>query len=357
MDTYSIDIKDVVNRGMIPVVRKRDILRVRIMSSEEKKGLPRGSPDIVAISPSGTQITMSRSEVVKNYSYLSGKKISLAGWKSSNEYTIFKPDNTQAFAMMVPLNCTTLVNGKEANKSGRKNADYIIVLADDSGEPMMQTLGIIPSAMFKKMYHMPNNDVIQRNKGKGHKLFGKGPGGEEERLPQYNNVQQEPIAKISQVPLKQKFAKQPLKQKPIDFAGELNLDTSSLDFGDSDMYTENTPQSKMPKHDMNMVTASRPLRTQPLQTQAQTQQQPQAQQHNEYKYMAIGRLINQSGQLVGFVIQNKQQDTRNITLAQMMGLCEKRLVSNIMVTRQAETGKAYLRGNNIRIESLPSYNI
>lgn len=371
MNAYNINIQDVTSKGMIPVIRKRDILRVRMLSHSEKKGIARGAPDIIATSPSGVQKMLSRSEVVQNYRYLSGKKISLAGWKSSSEYTIYKQDNTPSLAMMIPSNCTVNVNNVMANQSGRKGADYIVALADPSGNPIITTIGIIPSAMFKKMYHIPNNEVIQRNKGKGHKLSVKGPGGEQERG--YSRKQRQ-----NQVQNRQQLQRPPVRQSnQINYAKDLNMDTASLDFGDGDMYSTPTQQTSPVKPMRREVQQTRvptqiqnrtqpvqkqpvqrqPVQRQPVQGQPVQNRQQQQQPQNTYRYIATGRLFNSQMQLVGFIVQNQQGQTKNVTTNQMIGLCEKRLVANIMLARQGEDGKIYLRGNNIRIESLPSYNI
>ena len=352
MDAYTFNLEDIVAKGMIPVIRRRDILMARVMTREEKSSRERGAPDIAVVTPSGQQMILKRSDITSNYTYLSGRKISLAGWKTSNRYTIFKNDNTRAFAMMIPSNCTITVGEKSANTSGRTNPDYVVALATQDGQIDRSTLGIIPSAMFKKMYHIPNNEIIQRNKGKGHKLFGRGPGGDSERAIQ-------PLETPANNQLNQRQNVKPLRQ-PLNFAEELNIDTESFDFGDDAIYTQQTPQSK--STDLSGMNITGSLSKSPMQGQMQgSQQTSQNQQVNNQsgygKYVAIGRLVNQSNQLVGFIIQNNEGKTKQINLNQMMNLCSKKLISNIMLTRQSETNKVFLRGNNMRIESLPAYNI
>ncbi len=359
LDAYQFDLDSVTQKGMIPVVRIRDIIRVHLLSYNEKKNIQRGGPDVVAVTPSGQKLRMHRSDIVNKYTYLSGKKISMIGWKSSRNYTVMRIDSTNAFAMMVPSNCTVQINGLNANSSGRKKCDYIVALADSTGGIDKSTLGIIPNAVFKKMFYMPPNDVISRNIGKGHKLFGSGPGGKEERVP------------VPSSPTQSWGSEQ--SYEGMDFVGQLGMNTDIMnsstsindsdsddDFGINDLYT--TPHSKK----INFDKAPQPQRTQaqprqqshvkPQVQQAQQIQQPkQPSQPQQYKYIAIGRLVNSDNVLIGFVIQAKTGETRNITINQMKGICQKKLVSNITLAVNTQTGREYLRGNNIRIESLPLY--
>lgn len=307
METYTMELDKILSKGMLPVVRKRDILKARTLSREEKRELERGGADILVTSPSGTQMMMKRADIIKQYTYLDGKKISMAGWSSSKEYIIAKLDNTNAFAMMVPLNCTANVNGTKANAAQRKSGDYIVCLADSSGNIDESTVGVIPAAMFKKMYYMPPNEVISRHYGSGNKTYN-------------------PNAP------KQKSSVVSTRKQPINFTEQLGMNTEDFDFGVEDMYKQ--PEKKVQSSNMNMA---------------------KPEKESTYKYLAIGRLVNQSRETIGFVIQNKSGATKNISKGQMMELCKKRLVSNVMLGVKSDTGKAYLRGNNIRLEMLPEY--
>lgn len=297
-----MDLDKIISKGMLPVIRKRDILKARTLSRDEKKNIERGGPDILAISPSGQKIMLRREEVIKNYTYLDGKRISMAGWNSSKQYLIARLDNSDAVAMMVPLNCTANVNGIKANNAKRSTGDYIVGLIDGAGSIDQSTIGIIPSAIFKKMYYMPPNDVITRNLRGNNKLY---------------------------TPYRQK---PPAKNTEISFTKQLGIDAESIDFGDSIL--EKQPVKPVNNTNMNLA---------------------KPKQETTYKYMATGRLVNQSGETIGFIIQNKAGQTKEISKGQMMELCKRKLVSNIMLGVKSDTGTHYLRGNNIRIEMLPTY--
>lgn len=308
MEAYTIELDKILSKGMLPVVRKRDILRARTLSRDEKKDIERGGPDILVTSPSGQKYMMHRAELLKSYTYLDGKKISMAGWSSSREYIVARLDNTNALAMMVPLNCTAEVGGAKANQSKRSAGDYIVGLVDESGSIDKETVGIIPAAMFKKMYYMPPNEVITRNLRGSNKLYN--PFGNKVN---YSRPQEKP-------------------SKTIDFTKQLGLDMDAFDFGDKEIAKQ--PAKQVNTGNMNMA---------------------KPKQESQYKYIATGRLINQSGETIGFIIQNKTGQTKDISKAQMMELCRKKLVSNIMLGVKSDTGTQYLRGNNIRLEMLPTY--
>lgn len=356
---------------MIPVVRKRDIVRARPLSREEKKA-ESGQGDILIIEPSGLKRTITRKELLSRYTYLNGKRIGISGWRSSNEYMIGRLDNTNAYAMMVPLNCTVEIQGLQANNSDRKSADYIVALALPNGGVDPNTIGIIPSALFKKMYYIPPNDIITRNKGKGHKLFGKGPGGMDERD---NGDYQLPTNRVTMGPRREHIvtkqqapsarAQQSAPKQPMQFSDQLNIDTSQIDFGVEQAYSEPTPQvqGNWSRRRLSDISGSQPsgqvrpsANLQKSQNVQQTQPSQPVQQARA-PYTAIGRLMNQGGAVVGFVIQRGDGRTTRITVDQMKEICGKHLVSNVMLTLNPATGGYYLRGNNMRLETLTTYQV
>ena len=317
MEKYMLDIDTILNKGMLPVVRKRDILRARVLSREEKRNLERGAPDIEAVSPSGQKVILSRSELLSKYTYLDGKKISMAGWSSSKEYIIARLDNSQGLAMMVPTNCTATVNGRTANAKNRKHGDYIVCLLDEGGAIDHSTIGIMPASIFRKMYYMPPNDVITKN------LNSKS--GSEYYPDKTTNTH----SSVENTP----------QNKTPNFAGALNM--NDMDFGDSDMYAQ--PQKKPAPTNMRMA------------QQKNNDQVSQSSKPTESKYTASARLVNEMGKTVGFIISAKNGKTMNITNQQMMSLCERHLVGNIKISYRSDTGSKYLSGNNIRIDTLPTY--
>lgn len=346
---YQIDLNKALQKGMLQCVRKRDIVTARTLTAQEKKKLERGAPDVIVTTPSGQKLMKSRREIIAEYTYLDGKKISLAGWSSSKQYTIARLDDSQALAMMVPTNCTLTVGKKAANSANRKNGDYLVALVDDTGAIIEDSIGIIPSALFKKMYYMPQHDVIVKHKGSGSKYFN--PSRQPvDNVPGYNGN-----ANVRHVNTNGAFA--PTKQ--------VNQPANNFDFGADDMY--NVPSAPVQNHGMNMGGfgngASRQQAKAPAQNSMQQNRVPQQaapqkstpQKSDGYKYLVVGRLVDSVGETVGFIIQNKQGQTKDVTKGQLMGLCQQKVVSNVMLGIREDTGKPYLRGNNIRMDSIPTY--
>ena len=166
------------------------------------------------------------------------------------------------------------------------------------------------------MFHIPENEVITRNIGKGNQEFN--PAETKNRRRNSNRVNNSPH--------KNKNVVTP------DFG--LNEDAFAQ------MASEIQRQPSKPAD--TSIIKNNPANTDRV---APTNQQ----------YTAIGRLM-QNGVIAGFVIQNSKGATRNVTKQEMMQLCQRKMISNVVLSRK-ESGAYYLRGNGIRIDMLQSYDI
>lgn len=300
----------------IPVIRKRDIVRARPLSREEKREYGKGCPDILLVSPTGEQRLITRQELLSNFTYLNGRKININGWSSKKNYMVVRMDDTQLFAMLVPYNCTINIKGRNANKNQNRRGDFIICLTDNNGGIDRGSANLISNKIFKKMFHIPENEVITRNIGKGNQEFN--PAETKNRRRNSNRVNNSPH--------KNKNVVTP------DFG--LNEDAFAQ------MASEIQRQPSKPAD--TSIIKNNPANTDRV---APTNQQ----------YTAIGRLM-QNGVIAGFVIQNSKGATRNVTKQEMMQLCQRKMISNVILSRK-ESGAYYLRGNGIRIDMLQSYDI
>jgi len=68
---------------------------------------------------------------------------------------------------------------------------------------------------------------------------------------------------------------------------------------------------------------------------------------------AVGRLINNSGVLVGFIVEGI--DGGKVSVAKMVELCNAKKVSNVELVDSG--GKKHLRGNGIRLSNLKEYRV
>lgn len=290
-----IQLDRLLNNGMIRVTKRRDIYVARILPRDR---MSPGSNDIIITSASGNRRTISRAELIKSFMYINGKKIRLAGWESSKAYMVYREVNNNAIAVKIPLKYRVRVNEIEVNSKGRGSGDYIVADLDANGDIIENTIGIIPSALFRKMYYMPRTEVnkMVQNIGNSRRV----------------NTS---IVKQKNIPNGQ---------------SENKVDTRKV----NEIQQVHKPN-----------TANRGLGT----------GRPEA--GNKKEYVAVGRLMSANGELVGFVLQSMSGKVLRVNKAQAMQLCNQKLIANLVVAVRPDTNRPYIRGNNIRIESLSAYRV
>ena len=301
--TITLTMTDIPDKVFIPVVRKRDIIKARILSSSEKSKLPKGSSDVRVETPLGHEGLLSRTEIMGNYFHLSGHKIVLSGWKTGTDYILTRNDHTPAFAMMIPLNCIVELNGN-INKKKNETGQYLVCLTNEKGEIDRESASLLSRPMFRKMFNVTPNEIIAKHKGSGGKLLGKNVGKtveNENSLPEQINTGNKLLSRNNIAEPSSQPPVQPLAQK-------------------------NKPEG--PKV-----------------------------QNQDNKLMAVGKLLNEENKIVGFVIQDSKGMTRQISKREMLNLCSQKLVDNIMLATKDTDGSKYLRGNGIKIESLTTFYI
>lgn len=344
MATYTLELSKLRDYGMVPVVRRLDLLKIRMLSRKEKRGRAPGEPDILAIDTLGHQKYITRNQLKQEYRFLSGNKISIAGLSCDREYFVMKPDNTAGFAAQIPLNCG--IEGLPVNTNNRSSGDYIVYMTDTHGEIDESTFGIIPSALFRKVFYMPLNDTIRRYMGKlSSREYYPGCSRVNNNQGDWGYGYQQPQHTGGRF-------------SGIDFAGSLgmdrhiNLTKSDIDgmiekgrkIGEQQEVTQQTPQNRQVTKPTPQINIQKPAQTTDI-----TQQTS--------KYVAIGRLVNQSGALVGFVLQDSKGRTVNVNLEQMYNACSKHLVSNISAGVRADTQRKFFRGTTVSISNLKAYTI
>lgn len=329
MGQYEIDLDEILSKGMIPVIRKRDIIKARILSIDEKKSAGRESLEIFVTSPLGHSYTMSKEDLINNYTYLNGRRINISGWKSTKERMVYRIDETAFLAIQIPINCTVDVNNKQVNKSISTVGEYIVAYQNNDGGPDPDKLGVITSAMFKKMFYMPPNDVITRNYGQGYKDFIPNESG---------NIH---------------------KEKGMDFVTPLGMgDFRLYTLADDSMDTselEQTIQKPAQRPAKQTQQTQQTMKNKPVSRISIDKLREIPEQQKEVRYSAIGRLIDAGGSIIGFVIQNKKGEYRSVTKVEAMELSKQHLIDNISVGVKADTGKSFLRGNGIKISDLRAY--
>lgn len=155
-----LELNKIPKRIFIPVNKTKDIIKVRPLNSEEKHRLKPGSPDIKAEPFVGRAGLMKRSDLIKLFTYTSGKRIHLYGWQSDKQYIVYRNTKSQAFAMRIPAGVIIDVNGKPAGNT-QHNGPYIVCLPDAEGNPDYSTASVISAKLFRKMFSIPRSDELK----------------------------------------------------------------------------------------------------------------------------------------------------------------------------------------------------
>lgn len=261
----------------IPVIRKREILKAKILSraEKEKMDIHNGSNDVMVVSPLGKEELINRKEVINKYVYLNDRRVRLAGWKSSRQYMIARDDNTPAVALMMPSNYYIEINNKKIGKG-----KYIIAYLDDQGNIDINSIGSIDKSLFRKMFYMPNNEMLYK----------------------YNGT------------------------KSVAKELDMNIKKGNM-------------QSKK-----EVIQKEKPVN--------RISNKPVV-ENKELKYSAIARLVDNTDTLVGFMLKDNLGKYKSVSKKELLILCNNGIVDNIVVATMSDTNKKYLRGNGIKIDSLP----
>lgn len=279
MGALKLEFDRIPNKALMPVIRKRDIMKARILARKEKERLQPGSPDVLLVSPLGYRQMLSRREFIREYKHINGRRIQLAGWKGGREYFVMKDDNTPAVALFIPRNCNLSVRGKKVT-----GGSYVVCFRGEQGGIDRNRPYFISRALFRKMFTVLPNEIIERNKGKGAKDF-------RASRAKTKGRQAEPVARP-------KVLRNTESRQPV-----ISRNTKEVD----------------------------------------------------NRFEAIGRIVNSQDKIIGFLIRDPNGMSRQVTKREMVALCERELVKNIIVATREADGVKYLRGNGIRIGELRAF--
>lgn len=129
-------------------ILKRDILKVRVVSSKEKKQKEYGENDVEYMSLIYGRGFTSREDIMKNFVYLNGKRIKLAGWKTNKVYTIMKYIN-------FPIGYVYIKEGNDVqfntgNIHARKGF-YLVCIKNEDGSLDRENCFILDGDYFNRM--------------------------------------------------------------------------------------------------------------------------------------------------------------------------------------------------------------
>lgn len=311
MKKLTLVFDDVPDKAFIPVVRKRDILKARILTASDKAKLTKGSSDVHVESPLGHERLMSRNEIINKYNYLNGHKIKMAGWKTGKEYIIMCNDNTNAAAMMIPINCAMSLGGKMVNVKNKEYGEYVVCMQDSNGKIDRSTASVISRSMFRKMFSILPNNVIEKHAGSGNRAFNR------------KNDIKNTVKEVSKQP-----------------------ELSKVNTGNRIVPVNNTERRGLSDSIKGNIDKSKPV------SNVSSKEAP-----SNSKFNAVGKLLNENNKIVGFVIKDNNGMTKQVSKKEMLALCTQKLVGNIVIATKEDSGAKYLRGNGIKIESLAPFYV
>lgn len=303
---------NIPDKAFIPVLIKRDIVKARILTHSEKMGMPGGSSDVQIESILGYKRLVSRKEILRDYRYLNGKKVKLAGWRNGKAYTVMSAVNTRAVAMMLPVNCVMSVGNKRVNNSKSKYGDYVICVANAEGNIDRSTASVVSRNTFRKMFSVLPNEVIEKNKGSKNSLLGRG---------RVESAEYEEVSMIDEFKSPSK-----LESKNNITVNKTNEGVTEAPIGAVDLSRNNIDNKPIVSPTMSGT-----------------------------KLTTIGKLLNSENKIVGFIVKDNKGMTRQVSKKDMIELCSRKLVDNIIIATREPDGAKYLRGNGIKIDSLSPY--
>lgn len=299
-----IDINNYTGNAFINAIKVRDIAHVKILTREEMKGRPHGSPDVMIMKASGETVYITRQDLVKNYRYLSGKKIVIPYMKNGVTYKIIGQCNQPYAAMLLPANMIGVYKGKNV-----PSGTYIVAPKSADGSIDYSNLTPINRNLFRKMFKIPNQEIIARHTGKR--------GAVSSRI-------------MNRKSNKKKFGLEGTKMDGFN-----NNQGNMIDFNEK------------PKVNLGIGKEQPNI--------AYTQQIVNESARKTYPFRAVGVIITQDSRIeVGFMIEDTSGRQRQVPKQQVMDMCTKNLISNLTLVTQ-QNGTTYIRGNGISVESLPRF--
>lgn len=324
-NTLTVIFDKLPSNKFFDAIKVRDICVIKLLNRQEKASYEPGGPDVVVRSATGLSRMITRRQLVEEFKHANGNDIVMAYLSDRRKYTVIK-DCVEPYKMLkLPNNCQGIIRGKVV-----KPGSYIVCQADDAGNPNLNTLIAIAPNMFRKMFEIPRQNSIIRNTGKGNKILNifkhrdkyKGlinPNSIVIDFDKSNKIAQE----NNQIPKKQNSQIVQLQKKPLD-----NTNNNKLNLGNNN----------------NIA----PINTREQDAVARRYEQ------RKYRFTAVARVLNSNGALLGYVIKEiKTGKTQQCPIYQVMRMAEAKQVDNIIHCKQ-DNGQTYLKGNGIKLESLPA---
>lgn len=323
-NTLTVIFDKLPSNKFFDAIKVRDICIIKLLNRQEKAAYEPGSPDVVVRSATGLSRMITRRQLVEEFKHANGNDIVMAYLSDRRKYTVIK-DCVEPYKMMkLPNNCQGIIRGKMV-----KPGSYIVCQADDAGNPNLNTLIAINPNMFRKMFEIPRQNSIIRNTGRGNKVL---------NILKHKNKYKgliNPNSIVIDFDKSKRIAQENDQLSKKQNADSINLEKKPVNV---------TNNNKINLGNNNIAPAS--AREQDAVARRYEQR--------DYRFTAMARVLNSSGTLIGYVIKEiKTGKTQQCPIYQVMRMAEAKQVDNIIHCKQ-DNGQTYLKGNGIKLESLPA---
>lgn len=336
------------DKGFIDAVKICDVCRARLLTRAEKKALGQPGRDVELVSFTGEKEIVSRSQLSSSYKHCNGKSIKIRNLSADKRFYVFKFVNPTNYKVInIPNNCSCSIGGN--NVTG---GNYLVCLSDGQGNPIRDTMHPVTAKMFRKMFKIPMQSVIKRH-------LGSAPNKSIGLFDRDRNVTSVGRSRAGFNPANNSrvAGNAPSRQYSVSLGSE----------GDFSSVTPNIPRAPQQRQQpaasapvqsqnnvRNMNNAGNASNRLKAQFGSNLNNQAEQQKESHFKYTAVQRIISiHNNSLIGFTIKELSTGkVKQLQYNQVYKLCEAKLVDNIMLVRR-ENGVSFLKGNNIRIESLP----
>lgn len=322
-----------------------DVCQIRILTRQQRKEFGPGAPDVVITSALQGKSRISRKQLAENFTFLNGKRIKLAVLHSDRTYTVKRYCNIPCKIIKLPSNVIGVHNGRRIADKG----PYIVMQLGPDGNMDRSTLKILSGDNFRRLFKIPEQEIITRNRGKGHKELNVSHVKElyirakkrKKMAPRAEfNTLQTPVENVNTL------------QNNIPTQSRINQPQSSFD-------NMSKPNSGLGGGKANPFARAGVTKANPFAQVANQNNNAPANAGLKYPLTATHALYNITGEkLIGYSIK-RIADGKEVdkSIDKVKELCAKRLIDNIMLVSNSPNdislASKYLRGNGISLDKLP----
>ena len=347
-NTIKVNCYNLPDNVFLEANKTKNVIRFSVMSTKDRKQMKPGSPDIKITELTGRTRMITRKELLSNYVLINGAKIKPYILKNGKDYMAYSRANTKYKIFKIPENMIGDVGGRVV-----PSGNYVVYEVDANGNIDRKTMAIVKPSVFRKMFKVPNQKVLQEHKldtpRHGFSIFRK------YQKPKYRDKLINSSSSMRPVQLTQSKPEvqqpnrtnvQPQRQAQMQAQPQNNkfVPNQSRQFSQTPMGPN-----------INTVGGQRATTAKEAQVLNKQfmSQNPNANIQNGARFAIINRVVNLSGQLVGYTILDKMTNSTNVLNENnVFQLAASGALENVTLVTN-NTGKRYLRGTKIVLDQLP----